>query len=139
MLSAAWSGCQDAILRGGELREQGGRVGLVVGHGHGAVGEVVAIVGDPFVLAFDDDRGYETWERGVVGEARDDLGAALDVFVDAFDRVRRPDLLSMRSREVREREQIGACIDEHVSDDRELAGEHGVISPNCAPTCEASG
>jgi hypothetical protein len=53
---------------------------------HGAFGQVAALAGLPFVVGFDQDRAGEA-EQGVgVGEDADDIGAALDLLVQPFQR-----------------------------------------------------
>lgn len=57
---------------------------------HGDIGEVAA--GDlPFVMGFDDHRGGQAQERRGVGEDLHDVGPTLDLLVQAFDGIIRPD------------------------------------------------
>jgi hypothetical protein len=66
--------------------------------GHGDLGEIAA--GDlPFVVGFDYHGGGQAQERRRVGKDLHDVGAAFDLFVEAFDRVVRPDLLPVCPRE----------------------------------------
>lgn len=72
---------------------------------HADIGDVTS--GDlPLVVGFDDHCGREPKERSRVGEDLDDIGAALDLLVESFDRVVRPDLLPMGFGERGERQDV---------------------------------
>jgi len=51
---------------------------------HGCFGEVAAVTGFPFVMLLDEDRAGKAEQCCRVGENSDDIGAAFDLFVDAF-------------------------------------------------------
>lgn len=62
--------------------------GLVAGgeQGQGGFGQV-AFVGDlPFVVGLDQDRAGQAQQGGGVGEDPDDVGAALDLLIQPFQR-----------------------------------------------------
>ena len=52
----------------------------------------VTDIGFPEKVLLDQDRACQAQQRGWVGEHPDDVGAAFDLFVDAFQRVGGPDL-----------------------------------------------
>ena len=86
--SSGWS-CSE----GGRWRHFFGRCGEL---GHGRFGEVAAFGDLPFVVGLDQHGPGQAEQRGGVGEHTDDVGAALDLLVDPFQRVGRPDLLPVR-------------------------------------------
>jgi hypothetical protein len=55
--------------------------------GHRCFGEVAAVADLPFVVDFGEDGAGEAQQRRWVGEDADDVGAALDLFVDTFEPV----------------------------------------------------
>ena len=59
---------------------------------HGGFGEVAAFGDCHSSWVSSEDGADEAEDGGVVGEDADDVGAALDLFVDPLERVRRPDL-----------------------------------------------
>lgn len=73
---------------------------------HGDVGEVAALSVLPFFVLFEQDGADETGDGITVGEDLDDVSAAFDLGVDAFDRVVRPYLLPVLGREGGERGEI---------------------------------
>ena len=48
----------------------------------------MAVAGFPFVVLLDQDGASEAQQRGRVREHSDDVGAAFDLLVDPFQRVR---------------------------------------------------
>ncbi len=70
----------------------------------------VAAVGHlPLVVLFDDDRGDEAVDGGVVGEDAADVAATLDLTVQALERVRRPQLPPVLEGEGAERQEVLPC------------------------------
>ena len=65
--------------------------------------KVWAVAGFPLVVLLDQDRAGQAQQRGGVGEHTDDVGAAFDLLIDPFQRVRRSDLPPVPLRERRER------------------------------------
>jgi len=49
--------------------------------------DVASALDGPFVVLFEQDRADEPGDGGLVGEDADDLGAALDLAVEALERV----------------------------------------------------
>ena len=98
MLGGGQFGC----VWGGDLLE-----GLV-DEGHGFFGEVAAFGDGPLVVLVQQDGADEADHGGVVGEDADDVGAALDLFVDPLERVRRGDLAPVRPRERGVSEHVGS-------------------------------
>jgi hypothetical protein len=63
-----------------------------VEQGQGGFGEV-AFIGDlPFVVGFDEHRAGQAQQGGGVGKDPDDVGAALDLFIESLEWVGAPDL-----------------------------------------------
>ena len=60
--------------------------------------EVAAVAGFPLVVLLAQDCPGEAQERGAVREHADDVGAAFDLLVDPFQRVRGPDLSAVALR-----------------------------------------
>ena len=101
-------------------------VGIAAGvqQRQGGLGKV-AFVGDlPFVVGFDEDRAGQPQQRGRVREDTHDVGAALNLLVQSFERVGAPDLFPMRDREIRERGDIWAGLAQHGFDFGQLPPEH---------------
>jgi hypothetical protein len=73
-----------------------------------------------------------------VGEDADDVGAAFDLFVHPFERVRGPDLSPVPSGEHGEGQQVRLRVGEHRSDLRVGAAER-LTSRNCFSMCSPSG
>ncbi|CDK01732.1 hypothetical protein MIC448_820029 [Microbacterium sp. C448] len=102
---------------------------------HGDVGEVAAFPVAPFLVLFLQDGADQAGHGVAVGEDLHDVGAALDLSVEAFNRVVRPDLLPMLARQWRERGEVGLGSLEHGCDlgergaeavgDGFVLGEHG--------------
>ena len=61
--------------------------GVVAQWGHGFKGHVACPLDGPFVALFHEDGADEAGDRGLVGEDANDVGAALDLAVEAFDGV----------------------------------------------------
>jgi hypothetical protein len=80
---------------------------LVIGEERfeGVVAEV-ALADEPFVVLLDDEAGGEPDQGFVVGEDADDVGAAADLAVDAFERVGIPYV--RRRMPVVSRDELGA-------------------------------
>ena len=93
----------------------------------------------PFVVGLDEHRGDEAGDGGVVGEDAHDVGAPLDLAVDALEGIRRPKLSPVRLREGAEGQEVLGCVAEHGGDVGELAGSMAVISSSWARTWTASG
>ena len=75
-------------------------------------------------MLLDQDCPCEAQERGGVRERSDDIGAAFDLLVDPFQRVRGLNLPPVPLRERREREEIVAGLVEHDGDLRMRSTEH---------------
>jgi hypothetical protein len=108
----------------------GGGFDEAAGEGEGVEGEVAALGADPFVVLFA-EHGADEPDDAVSGwEDRDDVGAAADFAVEAFDRVVAPDLPPERGAEGGEGEQVGAGLLEQLRGGREALvelGEHALV------------
>ena len=87
LCGALWSGADG---------ECGVGVSGVFGEGvdesaHGDFGEVAAFAVVPFLVLFEEDRADEAGDGASVGEDLDDVGAAFDLPVEAFDGVVGPE------------------------------------------------
>jgi hypothetical protein len=100
--------------------------------------EEAAVAGFPSVVPLDQDRAGEAQKCGRVWEPINEVGAAFDLSLDSFQRVRRPDLPPVSLREAGEREVVAGVI-EHIGDHRAGALQHAVTSSNWVGTCSASG
>lgn len=67
----------------------------------------------PLVVLLEQQGSDEPDDRSIVWKDADDVRPALDLCIDAFERVRRRNLRSVRFREVHEREDIEVCVFEH--------------------------
>lgn len=76
----------------------------------------------------------EAQQCGGIGKGADDVGAAFDLLVQPFQRVRGPDLLPVRRRECGECEQVVAGFFKHLRNGRMRPFEHANDLPNCALT-----
>jgi len=83
-----------------------------------------AVAGFPLVVLLDQDSAGEAEEGGRVREHADDVGAAFDLLVHPFQRVREPDLTPVSLRERREGEKVMLGIAEHRCDLRMRAAQH---------------
>jgi hypothetical protein len=72
---------------GGQLDE-----GIVAQRCHGFQGHVAGALHGPFIVLFEEDSTNEPDDGLVIGEDADDLGAALDLAVEALERVGRVQL-----------------------------------------------
>ena len=93
----------------------------------------VASTFDPFVVLFGQDCPDETDDASAVGEDAHDVGAAPDLFVEAFLGIVGPDLAPDLLGECGERQQVRAGCIEMLSDVRELFGqciEHAITLGN---------
>jgi hypothetical protein len=75
-------------------------------------------------VEFGQNRGGEPVESGRIGEDLHDVGPPFDLPVLPLQRVRGPDLLPVRGREVSERGDIRRGVQQHAFDLRELSSEH---------------
>ena len=91
--------------------------------GHRAFREGATFGDLPLVVLLDDDRGDEAVDGSVVGEDADDVRAALDLTVHAFEWVSGPDLAPVRAGEGREGKQILASVAQYATDVWELLRE----------------
>ena len=62
--------------------------GIIAEWGDGLKGHVARALHGPFIVFFQQDCADEADDRGLSGEDPDDLGAARDLAVETFDRVR---------------------------------------------------
>lgn len=92
---------------------------------HRGFGEVTPVAGFPLVMLLDQDRSSEPEEGGGLGEHAYDVGAAFDLFVHSFQRVRGPDLAPMPLWKSGEGKQVGSGVGEHRRDLRVGSFEHG--------------
>lgn len=94
----------------------------------------------PFVVGLEDDGGDEPGDGGVVGEDPDDVGAALDLAVDALERVGRPDLAPVGLREpgVKARRSSVASLSMAAMSGKR-SSSMWTTSPSCERTWAASG
>jgi hypothetical protein len=76
-------------------------------------------------VLFDAHRRDEAQGRVVVGEDPGRVGASLDLDVEPFERVRRPDLLPVVRREVAKGRDVLVGVLEHLGDERELTLHRG--------------
>jgi hypothetical protein len=106
---------------------------------HAGFGEVAAFRDGPFIVLFDDDGGNEPFDGGVVGEHAHDVGAALDLSMEPFERVRGPDLAPVLDRERFEGEKVVAGAGEHLGDVRELRVQRLDDAVDWASTASAEG
>lgn len=79
---------------------------LVVADGLESFELHVAALELPLVVLLEQHGPDETYDRFIVWEDPDDIGTTLDLRIDAFERVRRCELCSMRLWEVHEREDV---------------------------------
>lgn len=64
----------------------GGELGCgAVDQGHGVLGEVAALLDLPFVVGLHEHGAVEPGEGALVGKDADDVGASLDLLVDALE------------------------------------------------------
>jgi hypothetical protein len=92
--------------------------------GHGGLGEEAAALELPFLLLLQQLAAHQPGDRAVVGEDADDVGASLDLLVQALQRVGAPDLAPVLLREVQERQHVvtGGLHDRQASG--ELLAQH---------------
>jgi hypothetical protein len=102
--SAIFRSCPEEFGVGYLLRVVGG----LVEECHGCLGEVAAVGDLPFVVGLDQDRARQAKQAAGLGKTPTTC-AAFDLLADPFQRVRGPDLLPMRDREVRKRGDIDLC------------------------------
>src|SRR5690606_19390916 len=105
---------------GGEGEPWAGGLGVVLEGvdelAHGDVGEVAAFAVLPFLVLFLEDGADEAGHAVAVGEDLDDVGAAFDLPVQAFDGVVRPDFLPVLAWHRRESGQVCFGGFEHRGD-----------------------
>ena len=94
------------LAAGGELGD-GVSIALGVEDRHRAFGEVAAVAGLPFVVGVGEDGADEADHGGFVREDPHDAGASLHFLVQPLERVGGPHFDPVRSREARERENLG--------------------------------
>ena len=95
------------------------------GHlGHRGLGEEAAALQVPFLLLLQQLASHQPCDRGVVGEDADHVGAALDLLVEALERVGAPDLAPVLLGEVQERQHIVTGGLHHRHGGWELLAQH---------------
>ena len=72
-------------------------------------------------MGFDHHGGDQAFDRRVVGEDPDHIGATLDLSMEAFEGVGRPDLAPVRFGKGREGQQVLLGVGQHGGDIGELA------------------
>jgi hypothetical protein len=80
---------------------------IIAERGDGFQSHVAGALDGPFIVLFQENRSDQSGDGGLVGEDPDDLGAALDLAVEALDRVCAVDLDPMLIRSPRRRGRGG--------------------------------
>ena len=94
--------------------------GIIADGGDGFQRHVAGALHGPFVVLLHQDGADETDDGVVVGEDVDDVGAALDLAVESFDRIGRADLGPMLLWEVHEGENVDLGFIEQGGEFRQL-------------------
>ncbi len=119
--------CRQVAGWGGHLRPGAGRGQGNAGAGEDIEVEVAAAFG-PFVVLLGQDGADEADQGGTAGEDPHDVGPAADLAIGPFPGIVRPGLPPERFREAGERQHIGPCRVQVLSNFGELV-LHGVDKP----------
>ena len=107
--------------------------------GHRRPREVTAVGDLPLVVLLDDDGGDQAVDGGVAGEDAHDVAASLNLPVQAFEGVRRPQLAPVLEREGTEGQQSSRVARRAAATSGNWTSSMAVTRSNCSATAAASG
>jgi hypothetical protein len=111
---------------------------IIAGLGDALKGHVAGSLDGPFVVLLEQQSADETGDGGFVGEDADDFGAALDLAIEALDRVGRVQLGAVLGREGHVGQDVGLGVVHYLASFGSLGRSWSAMRRHCRLAASAS-